>query len=162
MIKNKYSAYNASLIESVKKHFMMMGRQVEDKDVTMLLDALVRNNPNFPGNEDVEEVINAFISAIHYGSLDLRNATIFAHTRAFSEWVKYRVVSTVSEAPTRSMKPENWSYDKEEPLPSDITKEKAKELLNTIAKLYQGDMDRVFKSENFMCYVNKLKNRYYE
>lgn len=140
----------------------MIGKPADHTTINHILDQLVRHNPNFHSDYDIEETLDAFFKAIHYGSLELRNFTISAHTRLLNVYLNDRYKHKGSTDEVRSEKPDTWVYDPDESLPPSITREKAKKLLNLIAKLYDNDMDRVTRSNNFMHYVNKLKARYYE
>jgi hypothetical protein len=150
-------------IDLTKNHLKMLGKEPDSKMAIELLNALVKYNPNFPRQESAEVILDAFYNAIHYGSLELRNSTLVAHTRAFSEWIKGRTnIRPVQNYESVPPKPDDWKYDPNEPLPPEITKEKAKQLLDIIAKLYEGDMKRLLNNKNFMHYTDKLKERYYE
>jgi hypothetical protein len=150
-------------IDLTKNHLKMLGKEPDGKMAIELLNALVKYNPNFPRQESADVILDAFYNAIHYGSLELRNSTLVAHTRAFSEWIKGRTnIRPVQNYHSVPPKPDNWQYDPNEPLPPEITKKKAKQLMDIIAKLYEGELDRVINNSNFMHYVNKLKARYYE
>ena len=154
--------YPDKAIESIKWHLSMIGKPADTTTIYHILDQLVRNNPNFHNDYEIEETLDAFFKAIHYGSLELRNFTISAHTRLLNVYLNDRYKNKGSSDEVRSEKPDTWVYDPDEPLPESITRDKAKELLNLIAKLYHNDMQRVTDSNNFMHYVNKLKARYYE
>lgn len=154
--------YPDKAIEAARWHLSMIGKPAEHNTIIHLLDQLVRNNPNFSIDYDIDEVIDAFFKAIHYGSLELRNFTISAHTRLLNVYLNDRFKHTNTSDEIRSEKPDTWRYDPNEPLPTYIDRGKAKELLELIAKLYTNDMERVTNSSNFMHYINKLKARYYE
>lgn len=145
-------------------HFQILGKEINQSDLELMFQVLVRDNPNFPTNEYVEVILKDFFSAIHYGSTELKGVNIKSHATALSEWLKNRRSMSLPAANNQTIqgKPDNWRYDPDLPLPKEITRQKAKELLETIAKIYSGDMDRVFNNQNFMHYVNKLKARYYE
>jgi hypothetical protein len=145
-------------------HFRVLGKYVTVHEKKLLFDLLVADNVNFPEHEHMEVVLKAFFSALHYGSVELKGTNTRAHAMAFTEWLRART-SMRTATPEHSScppKPDNWQYDPNEPLPADISKAKAKQLMDIIAKLYEGELDRVINNSNFMHYVNKLKARYYE
>jgi hypothetical protein len=155
--------YSKEALEIAKKHLKMIGKDASAKESAELLDVLVRANKNFPYNEQIEEIMDAFFSAIHYGSHELKNATLLAHTRSFGEWIKNRsTIMPVSNEQDKSGKPEDWKYNPNEQLPKEIDRQKAKELLKIIHDVYGSDTQRVLNSNNFMDYIEKLKARYYE
>jgi hypothetical protein len=155
--------YSKETIDATKAHLKMIGKDATTKESNELLDILVRNNPNFPKYDSIEDIIGGFFQAIHYGSHELKNATLLAHSRSFSDWIKNRATITPVDRPTdRSGKPDNWVYDPDEPLPAEINRAKAKELLHIIHNVYGNDTQRILNSDNFMHYIDKLKARYYE
>ena len=156
-------SYTKETIDTTKNHLRMMGKDDSTNEATMLLDALVRNNPNFPNYETIQELMSAFFNAIHYGSHELKSASLLAHTRSFAEWIKNRqTIRPVSKPENKGGKPDDWVYDPNEPLPAYINRAKARELLDIIHRIYGTDTQRVLNSDNFMHYIDKLKERYYE
>jgi hypothetical protein len=154
--------YSKEAIDSTKKHLKMIGKDATSKESTELLDVIVRNNPNFPNYDSIEDIVEGFFSAVHYGSHELKNASLLAHTRSFGEWIKNRsTIRPVEKQEKKSGKPDDWQYDPNEPLPGYITREKARELLYTIHEVYGNEIHRVTNSPNFVHYVNKLKHRFH-
>lgn len=155
--------YSKEAIDTTKNHLKMMGKDDSSNEATMLLDALVRNNPNFPNYETIEDIMSAFFNAIHYGSHELKSASLLAHTKSFGEWIKNRqTIRPVSKPENKGGKPDDWVYNPDEPLPVYITKAKARELMGIIQSIYGTDSQRVMNSDNFMHYIEKLRARYYE
>lgn len=167
-----YDAYPTEAIESTKWHLTMLGKPNENKLVAELLEALVRHNPSFHGDLNIEDTIKAFYSAIHYGSHELKNATLSAHTRSLNAFLEARTSShrpqpVNSDAP---QKPDNWKYDPNEPLPTDITPERAYGLLFQLAQWRKGKTLEDWRNSlgealkplsmaNWQHYIDKLKDR---
>jgi hypothetical protein len=124
-------------------------------------------------NEDIAEVVNAFYSSVHYGSTELRSSTLMAHTRSFNSWLEGRATIRPKEQATTSgaapPKPDNWQYDPNEPLPADITPERATHLLFALAQWrgtnvaeWRGKDHKIIpvgSADGWQHYINKLKDR---
>jgi hypothetical protein len=152
--------YSKEAIDATKNHLRMMGKDVNTQEATTLLDAIVRNNPNFPTYETIEDMVSGFYNAVHYGSHELKSATLLAHTKSFGEWTKNRqTIRPVTKEDNKGGKPDDWKYNPDEPLPVDITAQRARDLLFTIHSIYGTDTKRVMNSDNFMHYIDKLKMR---
>jgi len=159
---------NAFLTPEIAKiinwHFQILGKDISDSERKLFFQVLVTDNYLFPTNEHIEVVLKAFFSAIHYGNAELKGTNIRSHSILMNEWLKGRrtIRPQTKKVESASGKPNDWVYDPDEPLPSYITRSKAKELLETIYKIYGSDTQRVMNSDNFMHYIDKLKARYYE
>jgi hypothetical protein len=168
-----YGDFDKDTYDHTKNHLRMMGKDATTTDAKALLEAIVRNNPRFPENEDIAEVVNAFYSSVHYGSTELRSSTLMAHTRSFNAWLEGRATIRPKEQPITSgaapPKPDNWQYDPNEPLPADITPERATHLLFALAQWrgtnvaeWRGKDHKIIpvgSADGWQHYINKLKDR---
>lgn len=159
-----HESYPDQAIEDTKWHLSMIGKASERRAAIEILDAIVRNNPNFLMDLHIEDTVKAFFSAIHYGSHELKSATLSAHARSMSAFLEARSI-TQRPATTGSAscpeKPYDWRYDKDAPLPRDITKDKAYELLHILKDVYGSDVQRILRSPYWQHYIDKLKSRYH-
>jgi hypothetical protein len=162
--------YSKEATDIARKHLKMIGKDATSKEAVDLLDVIVRNNPNFPAYDEIEEIVDAFFKAIHYGSHELKNASLLAHSRSFTDWIKNRTsINPISQQANSSEKPNTWKYNPDEPLPSDIDSAKARNLLITLANWRGSDINEwrtkhfelipVGTADGWMHYINKLKAR---
>jgi hypothetical protein len=162
-----YGDFDKDTYDHTKNHLRMMGKDATTTDAKALLEAIVRNNPRFPEHEDIAEVVSAFYSSVHYGSTELRSSTLMAHTRSFNSWLEGRATIRPKDQPITSgaapPKADNWRYEPDEPLPSEITPTKAKELMHTLVSVYgiksPKDASRLMDNPNWSHYIEKLKAR---
>jgi hypothetical protein len=167
-----HESYPDQAVEHTKWHLTMLGKDPTRKTAIEILDAIVRNNPNFRQDLDITDTVHAFFSAVHYGSHELKNATLSAHARSMSNFLEARS-STHAHHDYQSPcppKPESWQYDPQEPLPSDISPERAMRLLYALAEWRKGNTINEWRMSdgtplkmgaivNWQHYVNKLKAR---
>lgn len=167
-----HETYPPKAVESATWHLSMIGKPADPKVAKQLLDAIVKDNPNFHPDLDIEDTVHAFFSALHYGSHELKNATLSAHTRSMSAFLEARSATHPRHDPqsTCPPKPDHWQYDPQAPLPKDITPEKAKHLLYAIAE-WRGNRPisewrnstgfpiSGTSAQNWQHYINKLKDR---
>jgi hypothetical protein len=163
MIKSHNTYLTPDIEAVIDWHFQILGKDITDAERKLFFQVIVTDNALFPTNEHIEVVLKAFFSAIHYGNAELKGTNIRSHSILINEWLKHRSTIRPSSKPQyqdKGGKPEGWQYDPDEALPIDITRAKAKDLLHTIHKIYGTDTQRVMNSDNFMHYIEKLKDRY--
>jgi len=167
-----HESYPPEAIEHTKWHLTMIGKSNERKNAVEILDAIVRNNPNFQQDLDITDTVYAFFSAIHYGSHELKNATLSSHARSMSAYLEARSATYARHdyQSTCPPKPENWQYDPDEPLPFDITSERAQGLLFGLTQWRNGNTIGEWRDQygaplkhiaivNWEHYISKLKQR---
>jgi hypothetical protein len=160
-MKKTNNAFLTAEIESVINwHFQILGKDINDQEMKVFFQVIVTDNPLFPSNEHIEVVLKAFFSAIHYGNAELKGTNIRSHSILINEWLKHRsTIRPTAKPENRSGKPEDWVYEPDQPLPADIDRNKARNLLFTIHSIYGTDTKRILNSDNFMHYIEKLKAR---
>lgn len=147
----------------VRWHLSMIGKPTEAEITEQVLNAIVRNNPQFEGYLDIEETLQAFFNAIHYGSLELKNLTLSAHCRALNDFIRITKRGAGMREGQKGEKPEGWTYNPEEPLPDEITKQRALDVLNTIKRVSPNIFDPYNKTGAKMDkFVIKLIERAHE
>ncbi len=160
MKKNSYSTFTSEIEKVFDWHFQILGKDVSQEEKKLFFQVLVTNNPIFPNDEHIEVILKDFFSSIHYGSIELKGFSIRTHTIVLNEWLKNRTtIRPVSKKINNSAKPEDWVYDINEKLPEHIDRNKARELIGIIHSIYGSDTKRVIDSDNFMDYIDKLKQR---
>lgn len=167
-----HESYPDQAIEHTKWHLTMIGKAPERKAAIEILDAIVRNNPNFNQNLDITDTVHAFFSAIHYGSHEIKSATLSAHARSMSAYLDARS-ATYTRQDYQSPcppKPDTWKYNPDEPLPFDITSERAQGLLFGLAQWRNGNTIGEWRDQygaplkhiamvHWEHYIGKLKQR---
>lgn len=125
------------------------------------LHAMVSRNPKWPDMADIGELIEGYISAMHYGSLVRKNYTLEAHLHALSDWLTSRAEHSIG---FKAKIADTRGYDIHAPLDPSITPAKARELLGILDRIYGRDKDGfinlpVDKIPNWDVYANKLAQR---
>jgi hypothetical protein len=175
-MKRRYIDYKnppTDMIGHYRRHFSAMGKSIETVEICQYVREMVCDNPEFPEHDDATDIIASFLQSVKYGSADLKGFNIMAHTRALNAWLGQRTAYAPKEQPTTRgtapPKPDNWQYDPNEPLPADITPERATHLLFALAEWRGGNLDQwkhktvevlpVGSAVGWAHYINKLKAR---
>jgi hypothetical protein len=171
MKKNNITFLTQDIEALIEWHYQILGKEITDADKKLFFEVIVQNNHNFPRHEHIELVLKAFFSAIHYGSVELKGTNVRSHAITFNEWIKGReTIRPVSKSQANpNEKPDDWEYDPDEPLPIDITKEKAISLLNALATWRGSNLEDwrykqilplpVGSANGWNHYIQKLKAR---
>jgi hypothetical protein len=172
MIKSHNTYLTLDIEAVIDWHFQILGKDITDAERKLFFQVLVTDNPLFPTNEHIEVVLKAFFSAIHYGNAELKGTNIRSHSILINEWLKHRSTIRPANKPQSnklSGKPDDWVYDPDEPLPIEITKDKAVYLLNALAAWRGGKLEDwrhkviqplpVGSAEGWSHYIGKLKER---
>lgn len=147
----------------VRWHLSMIGKPTEAEITEQVLNAIVRNNPQFDHYLDIEETLQAFFNAVHYGSLELKSLTLSAHCKGLNEFIKMRKTSRPNAGIQKGDKPEGWQYDPSEKLPPDITKQRATNVLKTLQTINPDIFDPFNKAGAKMDkFIMKLIERAHE
>jgi hypothetical protein len=150
-----------------------MGKPIETREIYQYVREMICDNPNFPESDQAIDIIASFFESVKYGNADLKGINIMAHTRSLNAWLANRTAYRPTDQPTTTgasaPKPEHWRYDPNEPLPSEITPQRALDLLNQLARWRGTSLDqwrhKTFEAlpigsvEGWTHYINKLKAR---
>ena len=161
------------MIAHYRRHFSAMGKAIETVEIQQYVREMICDNPEFPEHDDATDVIASFLQSVKYGSADLKGFNIMAHTRSLNAWLGQRTAYAPKEQATTSgaapPKPDNWRYDPDEPLPDDITPERATHLLYALAEWrgtnvaeWRGKDYKIIpvgSADGWQHYINKLKDR---
>jgi hypothetical protein len=171
MKKSNSTIFTLDIENVIDWHFQILGKDISDAEKKLFYQVLVVDNASFPENEHIEVVLKAFFSAIHYGSAELKGTNIRSHSVLLNEWLKYRSTIRPSGAlsPAKKDTVEQFTYDPDEPLPDEVTQERAIHLLKALAGWRGSQLDDwrngivkplpVGSADNWRIYINKLKQR---
>jgi hypothetical protein len=170
MKKTNASIITAEIESVINWHYQILGKEITDQEMKVFFQVIVADNPLFPTNEHIEVVLKAFFSAIHYGNAELKGTNIRSHSVLINEWLKNRsTIRPVAKSENRSGKPDDWVYDPNEPLPADITKDRAVYLLNALARWRGSSLEDwrykmiqplpIGTANGWKHYIDKLKAR---